>query len=195
MPTYSIVRGIDYRSYAFHLVSPSWVYGPFVPGIEHLVPKPNANSLSSNLYLYALLKTDNTLFATSPGVVDVRDVAKAHVLALTSKSAIGHKRYPVTSGDGGSYSSAVAFISAERPLLRKRLVDERKAPTFVWKQTALDSLEKTRQALADVVGFKVDQYRAWKTTVLDTVDSLVALEATWREKGYVVEGLMSESSL
>jgi len=38
-----------------------------------------------------------------------------------------------------------------------------------------------------VTGVKVDSYYAWKDTVLDTIDSLLALEQEWVNQGYEVE--------
>ena len=167
-------------------MSPSWVFGPLVPGFEHMVPTPEFKPFSTNAFIYALLRTDNTFFPTTAFVVDVRDIAKSHVLALTSKpaSGVGHKRFPVTSVADASYSDAVKFIAAERPELKARLVDADKAPTFPCETGILDA---ARQALEDVVGFRTDSYIPWKTTIIDTVDSLVALEEIWTRKGYTFE--------
>jgi len=38
-----------------------------------------------------------------------------------------------------------------------------------------------------VTGVKVDSYHLWKETILDTIDSLLALEKYWVSNGYRVE--------
>lgn len=164
------------------LVSPCWIFGPFAPGFEHIIPVPDFKSFSTNSYIHALLRPDNAYYPLGPGIVDVRDVAKAHVLALDSapSSDVGHKRYLVVSPHEASYSAFIKVIAENRPELRGRLADAGTAPSFTFP-TDLE-----RKGLEDVIGFKTGQYTSWTDTVLDTVDSIIALENLWKEKGYEI---------
>lgn len=165
------------------LVGPCWIFGPFVPGFEHIVPEPDFKSFSTNGFIYALLRPDNTYFPTSPGFVDARDVAKAHIAALGSKPslAVGRKRYVLMSPEHASYTAAINYIAEAHPEIKHRLADPDKAPNFAFET------EVERKGLEDVVGFKADSYKSWKDTVLDTVDSLLAFERLWRDKGFEFE--------
>ncbi|KAJ7592594.1 hypothetical protein C8J56DRAFT_928987 [Mycena floridula] len=171
-------------------LSPTWIFGPLVPGFEHIVPTPEFKALSTNGYIYALLRPDNTFYPGSSGVIDVRDVARAHVAALTSKpsSIVGRKRYTLVAPEVNSYAEALRFISEERPELRSRLADSTLAPNY----TEIPKVE--RENLAEVVGVASDSYKTWKETVLDTIDSLVTLEKVWKEKGLKFE-MPTESPL
>ncbi|KAJ7599413.1 hypothetical protein C8J56DRAFT_1094181 [Mycena floridula] len=164
-------------------LSPSWIFGPFIPGFEHLVPKPEFSSFSTNGYIYALLRPDNTFYPSSFGAVDVRDVARAHIAALSSKPATAlnstHKRYTLVSPHVTSYAQALRFIAAERPQLRDRLASAESAPDY----TGTRAVE--REKLKDVVGITPESYKSWKETVLDAVDSLVALEQVWKDNGFL----------
>lgn len=165
-------------------MAPGWIFGPFAPGFDSIIPKPDPtlNSFSTNGFIYALLNPENTHYISKPGIVDVRDVARAHIAALDSThSSIGHKRYLVVSPHTASFSDALKFIGNERPELRSRLADPSKAPSFT-SETPMVS-----EGLERVVGFHRDSYKSWKETILDTVDTLVALENSWKEKGYDVD--------
>lgn len=145
-------------------------------------PDPTLHSFSTNVFIYSLLRPDNIFYIPGEGVVDVRDVSRAHIAALTStpSSVVGHKRYLVMSPHAASFSDAIEFISDERPELRNRLADSSKAPSFAIPQDK----PMISKGLEDVVHFKHDSYKSWKETILDTVDSLVALENSWKAKGY-----------
>ncbi|KAJ7574071.1 hypothetical protein C8J56DRAFT_803516, partial [Mycena floridula] len=161
-------------------LAPTWIFGPFIPGMERLVPKPDISSFSTNAYIYALLRPDNTYYPGSFGEVDVRDVARAHVAALHSKP-LNRKRYTLIAPTTTSYVEALRFIAAERPELRDRLASTEFAPDFTGTK------EVERENLKDVVGIAPESYISWKDMVLAAVDSLVALEQIWRDNGHTIE--------
>ncbi|KAJ7940759.1 hypothetical protein B0H13DRAFT_1849928 [Mycena leptocephala] len=57
---------------------PPWIFGPFAPGFEHIVPEPDFAAFSTNGLVYQLLRADNVNCNYSPGMLDVRDVAHPH---------------------------------------------------------------------------------------------------------------------
>lgn len=156
------------------------------PGFEELCISengPNYDALSTSGFLYRLLKPDNQWFPQAYGVNDVRDSARAHVLAIESPptSIVGRKRFIIVTPEDGSYRNAVNFIAEERPHLKDRLVDVERVPTWPSHTKAVD-----RKRIEEVIGFKQDEYTTWKKTVIDSVDSLMKLEEFWRERGFEV---------
>lgn len=72
------------------------MYGPLAQGFS--APEPNYEGLSTDLNIYRLLTPDG-VFPTFASYIDVRDVARAHVAALTAKpeSVVGRKRIVMSS--------------------------------------------------------------------------------------------------
>ncbi|KAK0192981.1 hypothetical protein F5146DRAFT_526612 [Armillaria mellea] len=165
------------------LVGPPFNFGPFAPGFELLISEPNLHSLSTNESFYALLRPSFTDFVTLPGAIDVRDSARAHILALESRpsSEVGRKRFAVCSPDESSYKVALDIIAKERPQLKNRLADGSHAPE--WPSY---TLPVNWERLDYVLGLKADSFITWKQTVLDAVDSLLRTEELWKEKGFQV---------
>jgi len=164
------------------VVNPPYLFGPFAPGF--CIPKPDYGALSTNFHIYHFLTKKGRAFPSSAGCSDVRDVARIHVEALTSapESSIGRKRLPIASPYDSNYKQAVEFVAEAHPELRERLVDANTAPQF-----PVDKLPVDLKRVEDVTGVKVDSYHTWKETVLDTIDSLLALEKGWVSKGYKIE--------
>lgn len=165
-----------------YLVLPPYIFGPFAPG--YVVPKPDYSALSTNIHFYHWLKREGRAFPGFGGNADVRDVARIHVGALTSppESVVGRKRIPLASPYDGNYKVAIQLLEKERPELKDRLVDASSAPVF-----ASDKVPVDWKRVEEVTGVKVDSYRTWRETVLDTMDSLISLEKGWLSKGYKVE--------
>ncbi len=169
------------------IVGPDFTYGPFAPGFEHFTVSdsgPIYEALSTNGFIYRLLQPSNDKwFPHAWGANDVRDTARAHVLALDSPPAsqVGHKRFPIVAPDDCSYRLAVETIAKERPLLKDRLVDVSKVPAWPVHTKATD-----RQRIEEVIGLQVTSYTPWRQTILDTVDSLVTLENYWTAKGFKI---------
>lgn len=165
------------------ILGPGLTFGPFAPGFEQLLPEPNYTAFSSNAYFYALLRPDNVHFPVhlQNGAIDVRDVARAHLLALESPPA-PRKRFAIVSPHQSSYKTALETIAKERPALKHRLADPSKAP--VWPSYTLNV---NREKVEQVIGFKADSYIPWAQTVVETIDSLLAVERYWKAKGFHVE--------
>ncbi|THU79708.1 NAD(P)-binding protein [Dendrothele bispora CBS 962.96] len=137
-------------------LSPAWIFGPFAPGFEHIVPKPDYNALSSNGFLYALLRPDNIHFTPSAGVVDVRDVAREHIASLDAPlaSVAGRKRFAIRLPAKGSYRDAIHIIAEERPELKSRLVDPNAAPDY----PRVNDID--RSAMEKLNGISVETYKS-----------------------------------
>ncbi|KAK0470373.1 uncharacterized protein EV420DRAFT_1634795 [Desarmillaria tabescens] len=167
------------------LVGPPFNYGPFAPGFEHLLPEPDLSALSTNSTIYSFLRPDTTAFPMAPGAIDVRDTARAHVLALESppSSKIGRKRVAIVCPHECSYKAAIETIAREHPELKERLADARRAPEWPSNTLPLDW-----KRIDEVIGMKPESFIPWEKTVLDSVDSLLRIEKIWKEKGFKVKG-------
>ncbi|KAF8901581.1 hypothetical protein CPB85DRAFT_1439091 [Mucidula mucida] len=157
------------------------LYGPLAPGSEHIVTEPYTRAFSSNQFVYGLINKETEYGQPTDASVDVRDVARAHVLARTSppSSQVGHKRYLVLSPHSFSWPKAIALIDKERPALKDRLLAVENVSSEDMKLLGLGN-----EALEDVVGFKKGAWTPWEQTILDSVDSLVRIEDAWKASGY-----------
>ncbi|THU76584.1 NAD(P)-binding protein [Dendrothele bispora CBS 962.96] len=174
------------------MIAPPFIYGPLAPGFEYLASEPGTTSLSTNSHIYALITSndDKGIPVTLPGYVDLRDVARAHILAInpnletpqsTGKAVPNANRLAVLSPYSNNTHDTLQILSSSRPELKTRLIDEKEAPNQL-DGKPVEGIEYWR--LEEVIGFKKDEFRTWKETVLDTVDSLVRLEQSWKNKGF-----------
>ena len=127
------------------------------------------------IYKYVLSgeKLEASQMPFAPTMIDVRDVAKAHILALTAPtSATIQKRKRLLIWSGTMFwSDAVEYLSSARPELKPRLSD----PSAAQKP---DAVCKVDCSLAtEVLG--LDEYINWKKTLEDSVDSLLQVEGDW----------------
>ncbi|KAJ3507438.1 hypothetical protein NLJ89_g6305 [Agrocybe chaxingu] len=95
-------------------VLPGIVYGPFAK----IMPRPRSfNELSSNSLIYTLLSGETPL-PLPPFVVDVRDVARAHIKAIdlppSAREDIGNKRFLINAGNM-TWSEITQHLSKARP--------------------------------------------------------------------------------
>ncbi|KAJ6476236.1 hypothetical protein C8R45DRAFT_1009301 [Mycena sanguinolenta] len=160
---------------------PPWIFGPFAPGFEHIIPEPDFAAFSTNGFVYQLLRPDNANYNYSPGMIDVRDAARVHIAGLAPLSADHPKRVPVVAPGTTEWRDAIAFIAQERPALRTRLADPERAP--VWGANRAVDLEVVETAF----GVKQDSYKTWKETILATVDRFIEVENIWKAKGLEFE--------
>jgi len=160
-------------------LNPPFIYGPFAPGFS--IPDLNYGALSTNAFIYGLLDPAGS-YPGSPYYIDVRDVARAHVAALTSppESSVGRKRMLIASPYDFNFQGIVELITAKRPELKNRLTTA-KPPVFPSYKLPVDL-----KRVEDVLGIRMDSYKKWEDTILDTVDSLLELEQAWEAKGYNV---------
>lgn len=169
----------EYSHYHSTLVNPPFLYGPFAEGFT--LPTPNYYALSTNLYIYRLLTPAGT-FPTSPAHADVRDVATAHVLALTSPpaSSVSRKRILFASPYGFNFKAVVDLIREKRPELKDRLI-KASAPEF-----PVDKLPIDFGRIEQVLGFGKDDFSAVEDTMLSAVDGLLTIERQWASQGHEV---------
>jgi len=156
-----------------------FVYGPFARGFE--IPTPNYTTLSTDLFLFRILQPSGSF--PSVDYIDVRDLARAHVLALKSGASPDgrRKRVPIASPYRFDWKTATENLALQRPDLKDRLADASKAPT----STRLGAPDFKR--LEAVVGMKESEFVKSQDTLLDTVDALVGLEEQWKKAGHEVE--------
>ncbi|KAK7441541.1 hypothetical protein VKT23_016534 [Stygiomarasmius scandens] len=163
--------------------SPSWIFGPLIPApySHHLVPEPSLSALSTTVYIYMLLNPKNEHYTRVPGYVDVRDVARAHILALSSQYKYPQQRMLLKGPELTSYKEAISFLENRFPELRKegRLANTETAPGEEWakQDVALDWSVKTKHTTWP------EGYKSWKECVEDTVESLLDMERFWKGKG------------
>lgn len=161
-------------SYLMLPVNPTIFLGPFAP--EWHASDPGLPALGTNWMLYNLLKTEGPLIARLT-TIDVRDVARAVVLSLSAPptSAVGRKRI-LMNGESIQLSEAAAYIAQERPELQDRL-------SKLWQEAdpaREGNIDNSRAK--EVLGL---EFTDWRKTVLNGVDSLVAIEKEWQQQGWI----------
>ena len=152
-------------------IHPSYVYGPLGRGQVY-----NAPSSGTNRYIYALIDgaPDRPVSGYDPAVrgpplnVDVRDVARAHVLALKVPPSEQVKRF-ITSSSVFTWVEAVEFLAQARPELKGRL------PVITGDVPPVQPFARFDTSTTEsVLGLK--DYIKWQDTILDTVDDLLRVE-------------------
>ncbi|KAJ3918055.1 hypothetical protein F5877DRAFT_79351 [Lentinula edodes] len=163
------------------IICPTFVVGPVAPGFEHLVPTVNFRAFSSTFYLYSLLNGPNPRFPMADSFIDIRDVARAHILALNSQpsSVVGRKRFALKNPDQSNFRQAIELIAAERPHLKDRLSPLLSAPK--WPESKAEPIDYAR--MESDLGLKRESLTSWTDTVLDGIDSFMVVENSWKAKG------------
>ena len=163
-------------------VDPGPMYGP-LPDTFPLPEDPSKSQISSFSLLFGLIYP-NGQFPPFNGYIDVRDTARLHVLALNAHNPNPErkKRFPLISPHLTDWDDAVALIAKERPELKPRLITDL-APAY-GKGNTIARTDDRR--VEDVFGFKISDYHTVESTVLDTFDSLVKLEAFWLANGHAL---------
>ncbi|KAF8828467.1 hypothetical protein HHX47_DHR3000261 [Lentinula edodes] len=161
-------------------INPPLLYGPLAEGFS--LPNPDYSALSTNLLIYKFLTPEGT-FPAYPLYLDVRDAAKAHLLALDSAptSQVGRKRIMISSPHEVVFANIISTINAKRPELKDRLI---KTPPREFPYTRLDVDLKR---LEEVLKMKVEDFTPLDDTFLDTIDSLLTLEKQWTAAGFDVK--------
>ena len=156
----------------FTTIVPPAIFGPFVP---HFPNSQNRTALGTNDFVYTLLtggpEGQNTYPPVAIGhMVDVRDVAKAHVQALSVSpvSAI-NKRLLISSGTF-TWKATADLIRTARPELASRLPSE-SAQAVMQTNAPMDV-----SLAAKVIGMSENSYIRWEDTMLATIDAVVAWE-------------------
>ncbi|KAJ7169210.1 hypothetical protein C8R43DRAFT_916707 [Mycena crocata] len=156
---------------------PPFVFGPFVPGF----PTPDYNALSSLIVFDQYLWPEGA-FPYAVFHIDIRDIAQAHVRALTAPSTaeVGRKRLLISSPTGMKFQQTLDFIAEQRPALKERLAKASPPPEDV----AVMPMDYSR--LETVLGMKASDFRTVEKTYLDTIDTLMKVEDEWRSAGRTI---------
>ena len=161
----------DHPDFDITSIHPSYIYGPFGPGQVYDTP-----ASGTNRHIYALIagapgrpvsELDRAIRG-APMNVDVRDVARAHVLALKLPPSSTPKRF-ILSTNTFVWKDAVALLTEKRPELKERL------PVVTGKEPPLGPVAKLDPSKTEsVLGMK--NYIKWQDTVLDTIDDQLRIE-------------------
>ncbi|KAL1902467.1 hypothetical protein Sste5346_001448 [Sporothrix stenoceras] len=164
------------------VLNPVGIYGPVLSGLQ--------SSSTPSAIARLLDGTWSALPDLHLGMVDVRDLADLHVLAMTAsdESSSGQRFLAASDGRPTSLSGIALAIRKERPQLAKeRKVPSVSVPNWMSKAASLVSgggskelppmlgpVRNTNNARArDQLGWRP---RPSYETIMDTVDSLVAVE-------------------
>ncbi|KAJ7679751.1 hypothetical protein B0H17DRAFT_1206398 [Mycena rosella] len=161
---------------------PPWIFGPLALGFERMIPEPDFAAFSTSAFVYQLLRADNVNYHYTPGVLDVRDVARIHIAGLNPLTRDHPKRVPLSSPYPADFRDAIKYIHDERPELRDRLADPSKVPRWPSYKVDVDM-----QPVEKAFGISLASYKTWKETILDAVDRFVDVEKQWKSKGFKVE--------
>ncbi len=151
---------------------PSYVYGPLGSGQVY-----NSPATGTNRYIYGLIAgaPDRPVSGYDPVVrapplnVDVRDVARAHVLALKVPPSADEPKRFILSSSRFTWKEAVEFIAQARPELKGRL------PVITGKEPPVPPYAiLDTSATENILG--IGNYVKWQDTVLDTIDDLLRVE-------------------
>jgi nucleoside-diphosphate-sugar epimerase len=154
----------------FSLVSlcAPWVYGPIVNNITW----EGLNTSSADLARFVTGDVEEVPMASFSACIDARDLAEAHVSALTLPEMKGGmaERF-VTSGDYMDYHLVCGIVKKNFPwLVEKGLCpDVDKA-----RQPPLDTYKLDNRKSIQVLGVK---YRGLEETVTDAITGLLKLQA------------------
>jgi nucleoside-diphosphate-sugar epimerase len=153
-------------------IHPSFVYGPIGSGQVY-----NSPGMGTNAFIYGLISGApgrpvggyDTATGGPPMSVDVRDVARAHVLALkVPPNRDAPKRF-IVSRNTFTWKEAVELLALARPELKGRL------PVVTGKEPAVPPyIGVDTSATETILGLK--NYVKWEDTVLDTVDDILRVE-------------------
>jgi hypothetical protein len=128
--------------------------------------------LNANGFLYWLIK-DKAPFPPFPVIAqaNLRDVGRAHVLALTGKKLEDgrKKRLIITSGHM-PWDQAVDYLKEKRPELKDRLPDVANA-TLPPHHFKLDT-----KLTKEVIGVEQESLVSWQVTLLEVIDWIVDWE-------------------
>ena len=152
-------------------IHPTYIYGPLGSGQVYSSP-----ATGTNRFVYELIdgapdrpvSEHNPAIRGPPFSVDVRDVARAHVLALKVPPSDTVKRF-VLSSNVFTWKEAVEFLAQARPELKGRL------PVITGKEHAVPPFATVDTSATEAI-LGIKSYVKWQDTVLDTIDDLLRVE-------------------
>ncbi|KAJ7573658.1 hypothetical protein C8J56DRAFT_981825 [Mycena floridula] len=159
---------------------PTLVLGPLSDVLSRL-PSPDFKALVTDNVILNLIIPDGTL-PWNNFYVDIRDIAKAHVLSLESPptSLVGRKRLVISSPHGITWEWALQYIEEMRPELKDRLNKNQPPPGTP------DRLPTDFNRIEEVIGMKKEDFHTVEETLLDSLDSLMRLLDNWKKDGVEV---------
>ena len=161
----------DHPDFDIASIHPSYIYGPFGPGQVYDTP-----ASGTNRYIYALIAGAHGRLVSgydpairgAPMNVDVRDMARAHVLALKLPPSSTPKRF-ILSTSTFTWTDAVALLAEKRPEPKERL------PVVTGRELPLGPVAKLDTSKTEsVLGMK--NHIKWQDTVLNTIDDQLRIE-------------------
>ncbi|KAF8064906.1 hypothetical protein FPV67DRAFT_1653782 [Lyophyllum atratum] len=155
-------------------------------------PKAPKYAMSTSLHTYRLLLFlhPSGRFPASAGQVDVRDIAKARVPALTfprssssspSSSTSQRKRILVASAHPFDLLAILKLLAEKRPKLKDRLT-KKEPPAYPPDRMPIDFWR-----VEEVLGLKKEGFRTVEETVLGAIDSELEVEREWMQQGHRVD--------
>ncbi|KAK7022947.1 hypothetical protein VNI00_016837 [Paramarasmius palmivorus] len=160
----------DYPDVDITLLLPTLVFGPFVPRYPY---PSDINHLGTNSFIYALIKGtpgNQNPYPSYPGgyVVDVRDVAKAHVLALAAPPIPGRYKRMIISAGTFTWEDAVEVVRKKHPELVPRLPSASAVPP------AQTSAPLDTSFASEVLGLK--EYIPWQESIAEAIEVCLEYE-------------------
>jgi nucleoside-diphosphate-sugar epimerase len=153
-------------------IHPSYVYGPLGTGQVY-----NSPATGTNAYVYGLISgaPGRPVSGYDPAIrlpplnVDVRDVARAHVLALKVPPNRDVPKRFILSSSTFTWKEATEFLAQARPELKGRL------PVITGKEPAVAPGARVDiSATEAILGLK--NYVKWQDTIVDAIDDMVRVE-------------------
>ena len=151
------------------------IIGPFIDG--YTIPSGTTTAMASNAIPYALINgvaDPVPVLGPSPDYIDVRDAARAHVLALRAPRGPSNerKRLPL-SGGPLPWAEAGPYLREVRPALSERLPPSGKLlPPGTAPPAGMDSSRALKV-------LQITELTDWKLALIETVDDLLRVEASW----------------
>ncbi|KAF5364917.1 hypothetical protein D9758_008160 [Tetrapyrgos nigripes] len=145
---------------------PPAVYGPLVPNY----PLTSRGNIGTNDIVYQLLLSGPDAYPNIPygHMVDVRDIARAHVAALSAPPIPGRNKRLIVAYGAFTWKALAELIRKERPQVADRLPRE-DAKIVLQSDAPLDTT-----FAKEVLG--METYINWEETMLEAVDVLLEYE-------------------
>jgi nucleoside-diphosphate-sugar epimerase len=135
----------------YSTVCPTMMFGPLTEPF-YQIPVPDFDALITNIFMYSLI-VPHGKFCFHNFIADVRDVARAHVMALKAPptALVGRKRLLISSPHGVNWKQVVDYLAQQKPELKDRLITAM-PPTA----TDPDRLPIDFQRIEAVIGMKTE---------------------------------------
>ncbi|THU82068.1 NAD(P)-binding protein [Dendrothele bispora CBS 962.96] len=148
------------------ILLPPAIFGPLVPNY----PLTSRASIGTNDIIYQLFLSGPENYPNIPfgHMVDVRDIARAHLAALSASPVPGRNKRLIVAYGTFTWKALADLIRKERPEVADRVPRE-DAPIVPQGAAPLDT-----SFAKEILG--MDQYIGWEETMLAAVDVLLEFE-------------------